>query len=147
MQQLDEKTFKKLEKQFKEIGEEALTMNHYELASISIGVTPNEWKMFLMDPRTVDYVSTEMNIIRSAAMNNIVRNAGDSHSVGQSQLLNALQKIEEGKTNKEGPVFIYCYVPLNDEQKKAPNVRKFDDTRISLSDEGEWIMEVNDEEN
>lgn len=147
MQQLDEQTYRKLNKLFVELGEEALTMNHYELASLTIGTSANDWKMYLMDPRTVDHISTEMNIIRGAAMNNIVRNASDSHSVGQSQLLNALQKIEEGKTNKEGPVFIYCYVPLNDEQKKAPNVRKFDDTRISLSDDGEWIMEVDDEEN
>ena len=36
--------------------------------------------------------------------------------------------IEEANEEApDGPVFIYCYVPLNDEQKNAPNVMEVDE--------------------
>ena len=36
--------------------------------------------------------------------------------------MNALSKMNDGKTTKEGPAFIYCYVPLSPEQAQAENV-------------------------
>ena len=65
-----------------------------------------------------------MEIIRKAAMNELFANAGDSNSVGKAQLLNAISKYDEDNSVKDGPVFIYTYVPLNSEQEKAPNVQK-----------------------
>ena len=63
-----------------------------------------------------------MNLIRTAAINEIIHKAPNSKSVGQAQLINSLIKIDEAVSNKTGPVFIYTYVPLNEEQKFAPNV-------------------------
>jgi hypothetical protein len=57
-------------------------------------------------------------------MNELFANAGDSNSVGKAQLLNAISKYDEDNSTKEGPIFIYTYVPLNSEQEKAPNVFK-----------------------
>ena len=75
-------------------------------------------------PEVVEYIRVEMEIIRKAAMNELVANAGDSNSVGKAQLLNAITKQDEDISVKDGPVFIYTYVPLNSEQEKAPNVFK-----------------------
>ena len=61
-------------------------------------------------------------LIRNASINEIIHKAPNSKSVGQAQLINALVKIDEAAANKTGPVFIYSYVPLNNEQKFAPNI-------------------------
>ena len=129
--------YKQCWKEFTKLGEEGLYLSHYQLAAITNINDILVWKDFLMDPRTVDYVTSEMNIIRTAAINAMVSKAPNSNSVGQSQLINALQKLDEKAVKKEGPAFIYCYVPLNKEQKQAPNIISFEtlgDVEIKLED-------------
>ncbi len=127
---------------FTALGETGLYMNHYQLSECTNINDPIQWKMFLTDPKVVDYISTEMNIIRTAAINDMVHKAPDSNSVGQSQLINALGKLDEKSTKKEGPVFIYSYVPLNDEQKYAPNVRTVNAEGVEQNEDGSWTIEV-----
>lgn len=109
---------------FKNLGREGLYASHYDLFEKTAHATPDIWKEFLLLPEVVDYVRVEMEIIRKAAMNELFANAGDSNSVGKAQLLNAISKYDEDNSTKEGPIFIYTYVPLNAEQEKAPNVQK-----------------------
>lgn len=122
MEQLTDAQFNECKDQFLTLGERALYMNHYQLAAETRIEDPIIWKMFLIDPRISDYINSEMNIIRGASINEIIQKAPNSKSVGQAQLINALVKIDETATNKDGPVFIYSYVPLNAEQSFAPNV-------------------------
>jgi hypothetical protein len=109
--------------EFLNLEERAIYLNHYQLARETTITDPSIWKAFLTDPRTVDYVQSEMNLIRTAAINDIIQQAPNSKSVGQAQLINSLLKLEEASSTKEGPIFIYCYVPLNEEQKFAPNTQ------------------------
>ncbi len=141
MLQLTKAQFKDCWDIFIELGEEGLYMNHYQLAQATLIEDAWQWKAFLTDPKTVDYITTEMNIIRNAAINEMVHKAPNSNSVGQSQLINALGKLDEKATKKEGPVFIYTYVPLNNEQKYAPNVRTLEAEGIKKDGEGGWIIE------
>lgn len=122
MEQLTNAQYEACKKQFTELGENALYLNHYQLAAETHIKDPILWKMFLTDPRIADYISSEMNLIRTASINEIIHKAPNSKSVGQAQLINALTKIDEMASNKNGPVFIYTYVPLNAEQEFAPNV-------------------------
>ena len=122
MEQLTNAQFEKCKEQFLEMGERGLYMNHYQLAAETHVKNPIIWKMFLTDPRIADYINSEMNLIRSASINEIIHQAPNSKSVGQAQLINALVKIDETAANKTGPVFIYSYVPLNAEQQFAPNI-------------------------
>lgn len=122
MEQLTNAQFADCEREFKQLGENALYLNHYQLAAETNIKDPIRWKKFLTDPRIADYISSEMNLIRTASINKITHEAPNSKSVGQAQLINALVKIDEAATDKSGPVFIYSYVPLNDEQAFAPNV-------------------------
>lgn len=140
--QLTKDDYNKCWNVFVELGADGLYMNHYQLAQETPISDVLKWKAFLMDPRTVDYCSTEMNVIRTATINYMVSKAGDSNSVGQSQLINALQKLDEKATHKEGPAFIYMYVPLNNEQKQAPNIRKVNEAGIELEEDGTWTMEI-----
>lgn len=122
MQKLTDLQYNECKRQFTELGERALYLNHYQLAAETHIKDAIIWKIFLTDPRIADYISSEMNLIRNASINEIIHKAPNSKSVGQAQLINALVKIDEAAANKTGPVFIYSYVPLNKEQEYAPNV-------------------------
>lgn len=127
---------------FISLGEEGLYLNHYQLSEVTDIEDAIQWKLFLTDPQVVDYISTEMNIIRTAAINDMVHKAPDSNSVGQSQLINALGKLDEKATKKEGPVFIYSYVPLNKEQKYAPNIRTVNAEGVEENEDGSWTIQI-----
>ena len=107
---------------FKSLKREGLHASHYDLFEKTGYSTPDMWKEFLLLPEVVEYIRVEMEIIRKAAMNELFANAGDSNSVGKAQLLNAISKYDEDNSVKDGPIFIYTYVPLNSEQEKASNV-------------------------
>ena len=139
MEQLTEFQFEQCKKQFTELGERALYLNHYQLAAETHIRDAIIWKIFLTDPRIADYISSEMNLIRNASINEIIHKAPNSKSVGQAQLINALVKIDEAAANKTGPVFIYSYVPLNEEQKYAPNVALMPVEQIEKEEETEEI--------
>lgn len=108
---------------FKNLKREGLHASHYDLFEKTGYSTPDMWKEFLLLPEVVEYIRIEMEIIRKAAMNELFANAGDSNSVGKAQLLNAISKYDEDNSVKDGPIFIYTYVPLNSEQAKAANVQ------------------------
>ena len=109
---------------FKSLQREGLYASHYDLFEKTNYSTPDIWKEFLLLPEVVEYIRVEMEIIRKAAMNELFANAGDSNSVGKAQHLNAISKYDEDNSVKDGPIFIYTYVPLNSEQEKAHNVHK-----------------------
>lgn len=106
---------------FRGLKQKALYSSHYDLAEQTKYLTAAEWKEFLLLPEVVEHIRIEMEIVRKAAMNELFANAGDSNSVGKAQLMNAIAKYDEDNSVKDGPVFIYTYVPLNTEQAKAPN--------------------------
>jgi hypothetical protein len=140
--QLTKAQYEKCQKIFMDLREEALYLSHYQLAEITEINDAMLWKSFLMDNRTTDYIATEMNLIRNASINKMVSKAADSHSVGQSQLITALQKLDEKSTQKEGPVFIYSHVPLNDEQANAPNTRECNSKGVIKLKEGEFLFDA-----
>ncbi len=141
MQQLTDFQFEECKKQFTELGERALYLNHYQLAAETHIRDAIIWKTFLTDPRIADYISSEMNLIRNASINEIIHKAPNSKSVGQAQLINALVKIDEMAVNKNGPVFIYSYVPLNAEQKFAPNVALVETEQTKEPEEEEITLD------
>lgn len=137
--QLTREQYAECSRIFTALGEEGLYLNHYQLSEATELDDPITWKYFLTDPKTVDYITTEMNLIRTAAINAIIQKAPNSNSVGQAQLINALGKLDEKAMKKEGPVFIYSYVPLNSEQKEAPNIRKVNKYGLADLEEEGWI--------
>lgn len=127
--------------EFKSLGADALGYSHYDLATKTDEPSQVLWKEFLMYPDVVDYIISEMTIIRNAAINQMIQTSPESRSVGQSQLLNSLQKYGEEESKREGPAFIYCHVPLNSEQKYAKTVRECDASGIEITNEGVCIID------
>ena len=140
--------FEKFKETFANLGAEGLALNHYELATKTEFGTPALWKEFLMEPEIKQYINTEAAIIRNAELNKITTDLKGLRSVGQAQLISALTKLEGQNTNPEGPVFIYSYVPLSEDQKEAPNVileskdifLKNNTPEINVSDLDKWHL-------
>lgn len=117
-----EKLFCELQEAFNNIGPEALQMTHYELAERS-GDSPISWKKFLLDPRVGAYISEELDMLKKYQVSKLLNEASTSKSTGQAQLLNTLLNQTKVSEKKEGPVFIYTRIPLNDQELGAENVR------------------------
>lgn len=134
---------------FKRLGADALALNHYELAEVTQIATPATWKLFLIDPEVSAYIKQESDILLQTELRKLSKNASDSRSVGQAQLINALGKISEDTSTKEGPIFIYTYIPLTTEQEQADNIKKLDKDIFLKDDEkvnAKTEMEINMDE-
>ena len=104
--------------------EKRLFMNHYDLAKETRLADTNAWKMFLTDPRVVEWFDSEMKLFKKQQLNKAIKNATDSsRSVGAAQMINALDKITDDADQKGGPVFVYGYIPLNAREESVPNVQ------------------------
>lgn len=137
---MDEMQKEQLWEQFKNLEAKAISMNHYDLAKITAIKDVQLWKLFLTDPEVSAYIDQEASILAQAELRKLTADVSDSRSVGQAQLINAMGKIAETKTTKEGPIFIYTYVPLANSQMKADNVNLLD------RDIFEKLLEENDNE-
>lgn len=123
---MNEELFKQMWDYFKILGAEALAMSHYDLAEATPIDDPLMWKEFLLEPKVADWIRTEIGLIQEAELKKMIKGASKTRSVGQAQLINSFAKLSETRVTKEGPIFIYTYVPLSPEQEQAPNVVKLD---------------------
>lgn len=119
----------KLFELFKSFQADAITANQYDLEELSEGKIPaTQWSEFLREPDVKKYIKQEMEVITSSEIYKMVKDSADSRSVGQSQLINALSKLEGDTDEHLGPAFIYTYIPLTAEQQQATNVKPFNIT-------------------
>lgn len=111
---------------FEALGQKALTMSHYDLANEVEGTTKDEWRDFLNEADVAEYIRNEMRIISDSIQKRMITDiiAGGDRSVGRAQIINTLDKINDGVAKKEGPIFIYSYVPLDAQQEQAENTIK-----------------------
>lgn len=123
---MNQNQFEEMQTIFQALGQTALVMNHYDLARETKIKDASLWKQFLLDPKIADWIKTEQRIIQDSELNKMIQDINTSSSVGKAQLMNILSKLNTDKTTKDGPIFIYTYVPLSTEQKQAPNVNILD---------------------
>lgn len=119
---MDNETKAQLWEQFMALEAKAISMNHYDLARITTVQDVSLWKKFLTDPEVSAYIEQEAAILAQTELRKLAQDVSDSRSVGQAQLINAMSKLTDTKTTKEGPIFIYTYVPLSANQLQAENV-------------------------
>lgn len=113
--------------------EQALFSTHYELAELTHVQTPEVWKKFLTSPQVSEWIAEEIETLRKVQMRKVIRNASDNErSVGAAQMMNALAKVSETTQAKEGNIFIYTFVPLNDREQEAPNTRELGGTDFNV---------------
>ena len=122
------KRYKEMEEAFLELGKQALTMNHYDLADCTKFDNPQDWKDFLQNEYVSKYINDEFTAIQDSELRKLIMNISDSSSVGKAQIINSLQKVlnEHAGDKKSGPAFVYMYVPLTEEEQHADNVEVLD---------------------
>lgn len=136
---------------FKNLEAKAIQMNHYDLARATAQKDVQLWKQFLTDPEVTAYIDQETQILTQSELRKLASDVSDSRSVGQAQLINAMSKLTDTKSTKEGPVFIYTYVPLSTSQMKASNVQianhdLFDKPEFTEEPEEEQELELDEDE-
>jgi hypothetical protein len=108
--------------QYKALGADALKANHYTLALTTSENNPAIWKEFLMEQDVSDYINQETALLQQAEFRSILLNTARDNSAGRAQLINAMMSVNNKQSKKEGPIIIYSYIPLNEQQLKAPNI-------------------------
>ena len=104
-----------------EIGQQALFMNHYEL-SAKTEISPIQWKKFLTDVRVAAFIAEELELLKKSKVAVMLKDVDTNKNTGQAQLLNTLLNQTKQNNKKEGPVFIYTQIPLNEAEQHAENV-------------------------
>ena len=105
----------------KALGQAAFTLNHYDLADQTGEPDEALWRDFLALPEIAEWRKSEFQLLSESELKKTIQGIHKSKSVGQSQLIGALSKINETSTQKTGPAFIYCHTPLNDQEEQAPD--------------------------
>ena len=124
---MNKETKTKLTKLYKALAPESFKMHHYDLAETTNVHDPVLWKEFLMEPDIQQWKQEELEVINGAELQKLLTGINESNSVGKAQIINALQKVLDNKREeKKGPAFVYCYIPLSEQQEKAENVIKLD---------------------
>ena len=103
------------------IGQQALFMNHYEL-SAKTEISPIQWKKFLTDVRVAAFITEELELLKKSKVAIMLKDVDTNKNTGQAQLLNTLLNQTKQNNKKEGPVFIYTQIPLNEAEQHAENV-------------------------
>ena len=118
----DDEVFNELQDYFNTGLPGTLYLSHYELSADS-GHSAAAWKQFLTTPAVTDYITQELILLKRSEFQKVLKDISTkSRSVGTAQLLSALDKAMAGDTAKEGPAFVYCYIPLHEDEQHAPNV-------------------------
>jgi hypothetical protein len=120
---------------FNDIGVDALYMTHHELAAAT-EFNAMAWREFLTDSRVRTFLESELALMQQTSIMKMMKDIDQSKSTGQAQLLNTLIQQTNQSKKKDGPIFIYSYVPLNEEETYAPNVQTLqsDPFKIDVSD-------------
>lgn len=130
----DELLFKSMQDAWNSI-DGAFFLTHYDLAELT-EFDAMDWRKFLMHPEVATWMESELGLLRESKLRALLKDVdSNSRSTGLPQLINALTsgKEKQGKDDS-GPVFIYMYVPLNSQEKHAPNVKTASsDTAENLS--------------
>lgn len=114
--------------------EEAIFMNHYQLADIT-GQPADAWKRFLTHPGVVTWMSQELQLYKEYQLKQMIKNATDNDkSVGAAQMINSLTKSLIEDTVKTGPIIIYTHVPLTENQREGTTVEtiELDDNVLAM---------------
>jgi len=104
---------------------EIFYLSHYQIAQITDNPVKDStlWKTFLTTPAISDYITQDLRLLQQIEIRKLLKDiSSKSGQVGTGQTLSALLKANETTNKKEGDTYVYCYIPLTDEELKAKNI-------------------------
>lgn len=109
------------------VPEDRLSMSVYDLAEFTDIKDYTRWIEFMKEPAVAEAIDEELNLYIDAQKRKLIQTTTiDDKSVGKAQLITALTKANEGSAGTGGNLFVYSYIPLNENEKKRPNVVELD---------------------
>lgn len=124
--------FDKLKSIYMELMPDSLYMSHYILAETT-GISTEDWREFLCMPEIIDYNNREIAILRDVQVKKLLKDADNNKGqVGMAQMLNALGKVNDTVSKKEGPVFVYGYINPTEKEEKADNIVMINDDPFDI---------------
>ena len=116
-----------LEEFEKLVPEDRLSMSVYDLAEFTDIKDYTRWIEFMKEPAVAEAIDEELNLYIDAQKRKLIQTTTiDDKSVGKAQLITALTKANEGGAGTGGNLFVYNYIPLNENERKRPNVNELD---------------------
>lgn len=116
-----------LEEFDKLVPEDRLSMSVYDLAEFTDIKDYTRWIEFMKEPAVAEAIDEELNLYIDAQKRKLIQTTTiDDKSVGKAQLISALTKANEGGAGTGGNLFVYNYIPLNENERKRPNVNELD---------------------
>lgn len=109
------------------VPEDRLSMSVYDLAEFTDIKDYTRWIEFMKEPAVAEAIDEELNLYIDAQKRKLIQTTTiDDKSVGKAQLITALTKANEGGAGTGGNLFVYNYIPLNENERKRPNVVELD---------------------
>lgn len=123
---IGDQAFKEMNKLYLSLGQTGLYLSHYDLNEKFPDFPTQLWREFLTEPEVQRYRTNELSLLNEVELNKLMKDAGTKGGqVGVAQLVNALAKVNSDKPAKDGPIFIYAYIPPNENQKQATDFVEF----------------------
>lgn len=122
-----DKTTKALCKQLmEEKAPRSIAWSHYDLAIETELDEIDTWREYLQEPDVMEWLQKERHLLQQSELAKLSTHMDNTQSVGRAQLLTSMMKVTEANkiTSNDGPAYIYCYIPLSNEQRKAENVKE-----------------------
>lgn len=112
--------------QLKAYAPKSIAWNHYDLAANTDINDVELWKEFLQTRVVIEWLSEERAMLQQYEQAKLTMNVANSRSTGQAQLIAAMEKVNQANRDAaaQGTAFIYTYIPLNAQQRHAPNVQE-----------------------
>jgi hypothetical protein len=111
---------------------EAMFLDHYDLDEIT-NYSAEQWKAFLKHPLVADFLQEELVMFKDKQIRSILKDVKDTErSTGVAQVINSLSKLDLTQMGNNNKMFIYTYVPLDEEEQHAEHVRQAPSDVFSL---------------
>lgn len=126
----------------------ALEWNHYEMWNFAGRIyAPDDWKQFRLDSRVCSWYNAEMSMLIETRTFKLLAKLGDTKSPADvsalTQMLNQRKEENSGKVVK--PTMIYCFIPLNTNERRAPNVRLLESIPSEIQNAIQYLEEPRNE--
>lgn len=109
----------------------SLAMTSFELTEVTkdFGATREGWRAFLSQPAVKREIDEDIEELRKASLHQLIADAGNSNSVGKSQLIGQLINYGKQATSDGGPKVVFCHIPLTSEEAYSPHVGRIEGYR------------------
>lgn len=121
---------------FKEKPKETLAKTYYQLWELDKAIDLYTWRAFYTDARVQKFYEKEFTLSLNAKKQALLQQMGENKSVATNQALTSILKyleVEEVDPN-DNKIFIYSFIPLNEQERNAKNVRILNNIPENLKD-------------